>query len=604
MAVYDERIDACLISMRRDLLVLCASTLTLVSAHADELKLPEAATGFSHKAGWLHKREAVAAANPLAAEAGAAILRAGGSAVDAAVAVQAVLGLVEPQSSGIGGGAVLMTWDGRAVHAYDGRETAPAAATEDMLLGSDGKPLSRTELAGRAVAVPGAIPMLELAHRAEGRLPWALLFEPAIRLAEQGFAVSPRLAALIAGDKVLLTDAQARAYFFDAEGKPLSAGARLKNPAYAAVLRRIAADGARVLQQGPIAADIVRRVRAQQGVVTEADLAGYKPLVRAPLCNDWSAYRLCGFPPPSSGHLTLMQTLRLLEIKDALKPKLELGAPDAAWLHRFTEAANLAFADRGQYIADPAFVVAPGGDWNNLLDPGYLMARAALMDGKTPGTTRIAEPGRPPGLRVSYAPQPDQPEHGTSHISIIDAAGRAVAMTTTVEAGFGARIMSDGGTGLAGGFLLNNEMTDFARAPRDAKGLAVANRVEPGKRPRSSMAPTLVFDGRNGTLLMSLGSPGGPVIIPFVTKTLLGSLAWGLSVQEAIALPNFASFNTGTIYLEAERWPPGMDKSLRELGDKVEVTDLNSGIQGIRRLPDGSLQGGADPRREGVVAGR
>ena len=567
--------------------------------------MPEGASGYTAKPGWSVSRFAVAAASPLATAAGFEVLKAGGTAVDAAVAVQMVLTLVEPQSSGIGGGAFLMHWDGLAVQAWDGRETAPAAADERLFLGADGQPMKYLQavVGGRSVGVPGAVRMLEVAHRQHGRLPWARLLQPAIALAEGGFEVSARLHTQLKGDAALRADAQAGAYFYQTDGQPLAIGHRLRNPALAAVLRRIAAEGSAGLHQGPVAADIVRRVRGHAGnpgLLSEADLAGYTALQREPICSDWLLiYRVCGMPPPSSGHLTLMQILGLLERLPASAAPLRDGVPSTDWLHQYAEASRLAFADRALYIADPAFVSPPAKAWTSLLDDAYLRQRAALVGQRSMG---VAKPGTPGSERSAWAPQPEQPEYGTSHISIVDGEGRALAMTTTIEAVFGARLMSDGGSGLAGGFMLNNELTDFSLAPADASGRLIANRLQPGKRPRSSMSPTLVFDRRDGRLLMSLGSPGGPAIIHFTAKTLIGTLHWGLDAQRAIDLPNFGSFNGPTL-LETGRFPAVTVEALKARGHAVVQTDLTSGLQALQRTATGWF-GGADPRREGVVMGQ
>ena len=568
--------------------------------------MPEGASGWTSKPGWQASRQMVASANPLASEAGLRILRAGGSAVDAAVAVQMVLTLVEPQSSGIGGGAFLLHWDGRRVTALDGRETAPAAADERLLLAPDGRPLGVTEAAvgGRAVGVPGTVRLMEAAHRAHGRLPWAQLFQPAIELAERGFRVSPRLHTQLKADPHLKAQPAARAYWFGAPGEEAwPVGHMLTNPALAQILRQIAARGAAAFYEGPVAADLVRRVRGHPtnpGVMTQADLSGYQVKVREALCTDWRRYRVCGFPPPSSGHLAMMQ---ILGIGEQLgwgegTPARE-AVPGVDFLHRYTEAARLAFADRAQYVGDPDFVPAPGGSWVSLLDPAYLRQRAALVG---PTSLRVAPAGQPPGVqRLSFAPQPEQPEHGTSHVSIVDARGHAVSMTTTIEAVWGARQLADGGTGLPGGYMLNNELTDFSAAPTDAQGRPIANRVQPGKRPRSSMSPTLVFDRDSSRLEMSLGSPGGAMIIHFVAKTLLGTLAFGLDAQQAIDLPNFGSLN-GPTTLERGRFPAATVQALQARGHVVAETELTSGLQAIVRTPRGWF-GAADPRREGVAMG-
>ncbi len=600
------------------LLTACSAPITL------PLAVPESASGWTAKPGWAGSQQMVAAANPLATEAGYQMLRAGGSAVDAAIAVQMVLNLVEPQSSGIGGGAMLMTWDGQKVQAWDGRETAPAAADEGQFLGADGKPVpyQQAVFGGRAVATPGAVKMLEAAHAQLGQLPWARLFEPAMALAEGGFAVSPRLHGLLESDRLLRQDAAARAFFYQPDGSAHPVGHRLRNPALGAVLRAIAARGSAALHSGPMAADLVARVRghAVPGRITLADLAAYKPIVREPICTDWqAALRVCGFPPPASGHLAILQILGLLAASDAPAtatasapqiaplPVLLNGIPNVDWLHRYTEASRLAYADRAQFVADPDFVSPPGGDWRTLLAPAYLAQRATLIGPRSMGTAPAGQPGPADARRTAYAPMPEQPEHGTSHISVIDAQGRAVAMTTTIEAAFGARLLADGGTGLPGGYLLNNQMTDFSLAPADAQGRPVANRVQPGKRPRSSMSPTLVFErtgpapGSPGRLLMTLGSPGGPVIIHFTAKTLLGSLQWGLDVQRAIDLPNFGTLG-GPVFMERGQFPAATLQALRERGHTVVEFDLTSGLQAIQRTPTG-WYGGADPRREGIVRG-
>ncbi|WP_374413412.1 gamma-glutamyltransferase family protein [Hydrogenophaga sp.] len=570
---------------------------------------PEGASGWVPKPGWAYPHAAVAAANPLAADAGLQVLQAGGSAVDAAIAVQMVLGLVEPQSSGIGGGAFLLHFDGQRVQAFDGRETAPAAASERLFLRDDGQPMPFMEavVGGRAVGVPGAVAMLAMAHQQHGRLPWARLFEPAIALAEDGFAVSPRLHALLAEESALRTDPVAAAYFYRPDGTPLPVGHRLRNPALAAALRAISLQGPLALQQGPLAQAIVDKVRqhpANPGLLTQQDLANYRPVAREALCAPYAAagkaLRLCGFPPPSSGGIAIGQILGLLA-RTPQGGRALTGTPDADWLHAYAEASRLAFADRALYLADPDKVAAPAGRWDSLLDPAYLDQRARLI-----GAQRMpqAPAGRPGASAIAWAPMPEQTEYGTSHISIVDRYGNALAMTTTIEAAFGARLMV-GNPALPGGFLLNNQLTDFSFAPRDGKGTPIANRVEPGKRPRSSMSPTLVFDGGSGRLLMSTGSPGGALIIHFTAKTLLGTLQGGLSPQAAIDLPNFGTLG-GPVMLEAGRFPAGTVQSLQAKGHTVSEAPMPSGLQAIQRgEKDGRAVwlGGADPRREGVVAG-
>ena len=568
---------------------------------------PEAASGWTDKPGWPLRHGGVAAAHPLAVQAGVRLLREGGNALDAAIAAQLMLGLVEPQSSGIGGGAFLLSWDGRQLHAFDGRETAPAEADEAQFLKPDGRPMALSEAVdgGHSVGTPGLLRMLEQAHRRDGRLPWAQLFQPAIEAAEQGVPVGARLHRLLQDDPLLRGDALARAHFYDARGQAFPEGTRLRNPAYAQVLRRVAREGSEAFYGGEVARDIVRRVRSHArhpGRLSLADLAGYRPVERAPLCTDWRGetarpWRVCGMPPPSSGHLTLMQILGMLPATRAADA-LDAGVPGPDWLHRYTEAARLAYADRAQYIADPAFVAAPGGDWLHLLRPDYLRARAALIGARSMGRAEVGDPG---ALPRPQAAQPEQAEHGTSHLSVVDAQGRAVALTTTIEAQFGARVMSDGGSGLPGGFLLNNQLTDFSLVPRDARGRPVANRLQPGKRPRSSMAPTLVFDARDGRLLMTVGSPGGQAIIHFVAKALVATHDWELDLQRAFALPNVASFNGPTV-LEPGRFPAATRMALRARGHELIDTELTSGLHGLARSDDGWF-GAADPRREGWVGG-
>jgi gamma-glutamyltranspeptidase/glutathione hydrolase len=453
--------------------------------------------------------------------------------------------------------------------------------------------------------VPGALRALELAHRRHGKLPWPRLFEPAIALAEQGFAVSPRLHQLLREESALKRQPNAAAFYYDANGQPWPVGHRLANPALAAVLRAIAADGSDAFYRGPIAQDLVRRVRNHPdnpGRIREGDLAAYQPKLRDAMCNDWKMrYRVCGFPPPSSGHIALMQMLKMLQFNPPDGVPLQDGVPTPAWLHQYTEAARLAFADRAQYVADPDFVAPPSGTWFSLLDDGYLRQRARAIG---PISMQRASPGTPGPTRAlswRYGPQAEQPEHGTSHLSIVDAQGNAIAMTTTIEAVFGSRILADGGTGLPGGYLLNNQLTDFSLAPTDADGRPIANRVQPGKRPRSSMSPTLVFDRSDGRLLLSAGSPGGATIIHYTAKALLGCLDWGLDAQQAVSLPNFGSLNGPTL-LERGRFPAATIDALKARNHVVQEIEMTSGLQALQRTRDGWF-GGADPRREGVVRG-
>lgn len=552
---------------------------------------PEGATGRSTRGLSYATQHMVAAANPLAAEAGRQMLRAGGSAVDAAVAVQLVLNLVEPQSSGIGGGAFMVHWDQtqRKTTTLDGRETAPMAARPERFLGPDGRPLGfmTAVVGGRSVGVPGTVKLLEDAHKRWGKLRWADVVAPAIKLAEDGFAVSPRLNGLLSREQALKADPVAAAYFYTADGKAREVGEILKNPAFAATLRALAASGAAAFYAGPIAQDIIATVTehpTNPGDITLADLAAYRVVEREPVCSRYRVYTVCGMGPPSSGALAVQQILSLVERVDLAR--LGPGANAAHWI---TEAGRLAFADRNLYVGDPAFTEVPIA---GMLDPGYINSRANLISiERSMGPARA---GEPPRRRAELlAPADNQVEYGTSHISIIDGQGHAVSMTTTIEDGFGARIMTKGG------FLLNNELTDFNFVPQ-VNGAPVANRVEPGKRPRSSMAPTLVFDAF-GRLYAVVGSPGGSQIIPYVAKTIIALLDWRLDPQQAIDLANFGSRNGPTEVergTEAENWIT----TLQARGHEVRAIEMTSGIQAIIVSPIGYL-GGADTRREGVAIG-
>ena len=565
----------------------------------------------SHQAkpGWATQGFSVAAANPLATDAGYQVLKAGGSAVDAAIAVQMLLTLVEPQSSGIGGGAFLLHHDGQKVEAYDGREVAPLAATDKLFLDAQGKPLPFMEgvLSGLSVGVPGTLSLLETAHKEHGKLPWATLMQPAIQLADQGFKISPRLHQALLAENDLINDTVAASYFYDAQRKPHPVGYVLKNPELAAVLRTIAAQGSQALKQGAVAQALVQKVRqhpTRPGSMTLQDLAQYKVKKREPLCFDHlvqttgKTFQICGFPPPSSGALAIGQILGILNNTPAGNMPLQQGLPGSEWLHFYTEAARLAFADRAQFVGDPDFVKAPGGNWKTMLHPTYLQQRSRLIGEQS---MKMAQAGNPAEFQSAYAPMPHQEEYGTSHISVIDRYGNAVAMTTTIEAVFGSRLMVNTGQGRQGGFLLNNELTDFSFAPTDAKGVPIANRVEGGKRPRSSMSPTLVFEKDSGQLKMTGGSPGGAVIIHYTGKLLIGTLQWGLNTQQAINLPNFGSLNGPTV-LEEKRFPENTLKALQARGHEVREMPLPSGLQAIEVTPKGFF-GGADPRREGVVMG-
>jgi gamma-glutamyltranspeptidase/glutathione hydrolase len=530
----------------------------------------------------------VAAAHPLAAEAGLEILRDGGSAIDAAVATQLVLGLVEPQSSGIGGGAFLLRYDAgsREVTAFDGRETAPMAATQALFLKDDGTPMGFWDavVGGRSVGVPGTLAMLEKAHERHGELPWARLFEPAIRLAREGFEVTPRLHALIARDRFLKTYAPARDYFYTDDGDALPVGHRLKNPAYARTLEIVAEEGARAFYEGAIARDIVRTVRGAEGnpgKLSRRDMAQYEAKVRPALCRPYRRQTVCGHPPPTSGGATVLQILGILENFDmpASEPMGVLP------VHLLAEASRLAFADRNRFLADSDFVEVP---LDRLLADDYLARRAALIERDS--SLGEAEPG----LSRDLAAMPDQPGgRSTSHYSIVDAQGNAVSSTASVEQAFGSRLM-------VRGFVLNNQLTDFSFQP-ESDGKPVANRVEQGKRPRSSMAPTIVKDA-DGGFRLAVGSPGGSRIIGYTAQRVLAVLDWGLNPQAAVELPNVVNRN-GPTSLEKGTAAEALAEPLRARGHTVEIEEMTSGLHAIERRADGTLVGGADPRREGVALG-
>lgn len=589
-------------------------TVQIVSKASDASSTPlqpEVASGLVRNTDVITQNTAVASANPLASQAGLEILQAGGSAVDAAIAVQMVLGLVEPQSSGIGGGAFLLHTNGagltRRIQAFDGRETAPAGADESLFLNAQGQPLPFFDavVGGRSVGTPGVLKMLAMAHQQHGKLPWARLFEPAIHLARNGFAISPRLHTSLLADAYLKLDPSARAYFYQADGVPHPIGYVLRNPELADVMQRIAKEGVNVFYKGDVAQAIVEKVQQHPknpGRLRLQDLAQYQAKEREALCFDHAVrarvFEICGFPPPSSGAIAVGQILGLLQhAPNALKAPIQ-GELNADWLHDYAQASRLAYADRAQYVADPDFVEAPAGDWLSLLSPAYLKLRAQLMG---PISLKQTPAGIPLGAQKSaYAPMPDQAEFGTSHISIVDAYGNALAMTTTIENAFGARQM-------VRGFLLNNELTDFSFAPRDAQGRPIANRVQANKRPRSSMSPTLVFDKTTGELLMSTGSPGGDMIIHFTTKTLIGVLHWGMTPQQAIDLPNFGALGDPMV-VEERRFSADTLQSLRARGAEVRELALTSGLQAIVKRPmvghSNNWISGTDPRREGVVLGQ
>jgi gamma-glutamyltranspeptidase/glutathione hydrolase len=551
---------------------------------------PEPPSGWTPKKLAHAKHYMVAAANPLAVEAGLRMLEKGGSAVDAMIATQLVLNLVEPSSSGLGGGAFLLYWDAKAkkIRAYDGREVAPAGATPRLFEQADGKPwpFNVARVGGRSVGVPGTPRLLEIAHVRHGKLPWATLFEPAIELAEKGFPISPRFHRLVGEDKTLWDEPATQVYFFGPDKQPKPVGTVLRNPEFAATLRALAAGGADAFYTGPIAQDIVNAVHRHRNAGTLAldDLASYRVRDVEALCGTYRVWKLCGMPPSSSGGIAVLQILGELERFDiaSMRPS------EPQVIHVVAEAERLAFADRNKYVGDDRFVDVPV---RGLVDHAYLAERSRLI--QADHSMGKAEAGQPAGVKVAFADDPVDEIPGTTQISIVDAEGNAVSMTTTIEAFFGSHVM-------VRGFLLNNELTDFNFLPLE-EGKVTANSVAPGKRPRSSMAPFLVFD-RGGAFEMTIGSPGGSLIIGYVTKALIGTLDWKMDLQRAIDLPNFGSRNGPTEVergTELENWQP----QLKAMGHDVRFIDMTSGLQSIRRVK-GGWEGGADPRREGVARGR
>lgn len=532
----------------------------------------------------------VVAANPLAAQAGLDVLRSGGSAADAAVAVQAVLGLVEPQSSGLGGGAFITYYDAasRRVLAYDGREKAPAGATPDMFLDADGRPLpfARAVLSGRSTGVPGAIAALGLLQQEHGRLRWRQLFAAAERLAAAGFTVSPRLAGMIASRAPQASAPDAVRYFGKPDGSRYVSGDVLRNPAYAATLRRLARGGPGALYRGRIAQDIVERVHQGElaGSLSAADFARYRPIESAALCRPWRVYVVCT-PQLPSGGIGVLQGLLLLADTDVA----DRGPDDArAWVE-LGEAERLMYADRDRYVGDPAFVRVP---LDGLLDPAYVRSRAALIGEHI--ASAAPPPGSPPGA-TAFGPDRTVEPGGTSHLVIVDSGGNVVSMTTTVESIFGSGRM-------VGGFFLNNQLTDFSFSPRARDGAPAANAVAPGKRPRSAMSPTIVLD-RDGNFVAATGSAGGPAIIAYILKTLIGTLDWHLSMQAAIGLPNLVAHGA-EFAAETAQFAPGLLQQLEQHGlNPRPVQYEQSGLTGVLRHADGTLEGAADPRREGVALG-
>lgn len=580
-------------------LTFLAAILLLVAASSPVLAqrgavAPEEATGRAEKTLATATRHMVSAANPYAAEAGREILRQGGSAADAAIAVQLVLGLVEPQSSGLGGGAFLLHWDAgaRELKSYDGREVAPATARPDRFLRNGAPvPFEWAVRSGLSIGVPGLVRLMETVHARHGKLPWARLFEPAIRLAEQGFAVSQRLSLLLHWHGTESFTPSGRRYFFDETGAAWPTGHLLKNPEYAATLKAIASRGADGFYRGPVAQAIVEASATAPnaaGDVSLSDLAGYAAKERSPLCVPYRRHRICGMGPPSSGGTAVAQTMLLLSGFDlGHGPGAAMSGPA---LHLTAEAEKLAYADRNRYVADPDFVPVPAG----LTDHSYLAVRRALID---PAHVMIGPPpaGTPPGLtRHSYGIDATRESVGTSHMSIVDGDGNAVSMTTTIEAAFGSGVW-------AAGFLLNNELTDFSFRPLDRDGRPVANNVLGRKRPRSTMAPTIVFDESGTRVEAVLGSPGGGRIILYVVKTLIALLDWGYDAQAATALINFGS-RGGPFEIEVGWSTVWEALKVVPYGHNV-VADLMTSGAHVIVVRDGRLEGGADPRREGIALG-
>ncbi|ORE97411.1 gamma-glutamyltranspeptidase [Aurantimonas sp. 22II-16-19i] len=570
-------------------------TPALAQQAADRVQ-PEAATSLKPVSAEpvRAKRFMVAAANPLATEAGRDILRKGGNAIDAMVTTQLVLNLVEPQSSGIGGGAFLVFFDAKAgrLTTFDGRETAPAAADPTLFLDEAGDPLTFYDavVGGRSVGTPGTLRLLFDTHERFGALDWKSVVQPAIDLAKAGFEVSPRLSQSIAGDgERLKRFAGTREYFFDANGEPLQPGTLLKNEAFARTLQTIADAGAAGFYEGALAEAIVATVQNAEGNpgrLALSDLANYRIVEREPVCITYRVQEVCGMGPPSSGALTVGQILGLIEPFDieALGP----GSPQAWRL--IGDASRLAFADRGRYMADIDFVPMP---LKGLLDKDYLASRAELLKGEKALAEDQVQPGSPPWDHAMLLGDDTAIElPSTSHFAIADAAGNVVSMTTTIENGFGSRLMVEG-------FLLNNELTDFSFATHDDDGHTIANAVAPGKRPRSSMAPTIVM--RDGKPVLAIGSPGGSQIIGYVAQALIAILDWDMNVQQAVALPHLVN-RFGAFEIEAGTSATQQSAALRDMGFEVKESDLNSGLHAISITPDG-LEGGADPRREGVAAG-
>ncbi|QXC47965.1 gamma-glutamyltransferase [Agrobacterium salinitolerans] len=574
-------------------LALMFSTAIASAQQASDTVAPERATGLATAKRVESKNFMVAAANPLATKAGRDVIAAGGNAIDAMVAVQTVLGLVEPQSSGLGGGAFLVYYHAESgkLTTLDGRETAPMEATPKLFLDENGQPLKfmNAVIGGRSVGTPGTVRLLEEAHKRYGKAEWASLLKPAETLATEGFQVSPRLASLIAseGDR-LKTYPEARSYFFDNAGAALQAGTLLKNPSYAETLAMIAKGGADAFYKGQIAEAIVKTVREaadNAGVLSLSDLANYRVIEREPVCFIYRALDVCGMGPPSSGGIAIGQILGMAENFDLSS----LGPKNVESWRIIGDAQRLAFADRERYVADADFVPLPV---KGLLDKAYLGERASLLDGEKALAKDVVKAGEPEwdhALLFGRDAALELPS--TSHFVIVDRQGNVVSMTTTIESGFGSRLMTNG-------FLLNNELTDFSFKTHDG-GLPIANRVEPGKRPRSSMAPTIVM--KDGKPLLAIGSPGGSQIIGYVAQALIAYIDWGMPVEAIVAQPHLIN-RFGTYDIEAGTSAEELAGPLKALGYEVKPGEMNSGLHAIELTAQG-LAGSADPRREGAVLG-
>lgn len=596
---------------------------------------PEQATGYAPKATVYSKTYMAVTNNPVSTKAACDVLKAGGTAVDAAVAAQMVLNLVEPQSSGIGGGTFIMYYDAatKKVIAYDGRETAPAGADENYLqwksAADQTAPLPNAVRSGRSIGTPGTLRVLELAHKEYGKTAWKELFAPAIKLATDGFAIPPRMAAAISGSATVANiqrDPEMAAYFLNPDGTPRAVNTIIRNPALANVFAAVAADGADAFyKNGPIAQAIVAKVQTTYdgnttpGVTTLDDLANYQAKKRTPVCTTYRQYEVCGMPPPSSGGIAVAQILGIVENYEMSRYAPTLvdqngGRPSVLGAHLIGEAGHLAYADRNKYVADTDFIALPGGSWESMVNKPYLRQRADLISTVGVLTTPVAAGNLGD---VPLSPSMVE-ERGTTHLSLHDKYGNVVAMTTTIESGLGSYHMTNG-------FLLNNELTDFSAQP-SVGGVLVANRLQPGKRPRSSMSPTLVFrrnaDGSRGDFYMTTGSPGGATIIQYVAKTLVAALDWGMDAQQAVSMIDFGGSNGAGSAMIVGGEHPDVDTSvpaggqagdndplvrgLRNLGHTVNIAAQSSGLSAIIRTTVGSsaaLVGGADPRREGVVLG-